>query len=330
MTKDQLKKYFNNTCSKQHANDVELWLANIQDNSFDDSLLKEILNETKVNKDERLVKRAFRKFKRDTQSYENQESRINPIIRRLESFYKVAAAVLLLPLIITATYFYTEKNNPTEWIEQYVPYGQSKMICLSDSSKLWLNAGTKLIYPKKFNNSIRQVYLSGEAYAEISKDKTHPFILSTGEVSIEVLGTKFNVKSYSEDSQISVSLMEGAVKMNAHYKGVLKTRLLSPGEIVKFTKSTGKLEKGQFAIPSRNQWYNSKGFYFIDESLAEITLLLERYFDVRINIENNSLKKERFYSVFVNNESLEEILSALNINGIMKIRRNANIYYINK
>lgn len=330
MTKDQLQNYFYNTCSKQHANDVELWLANIKDDSSEDLLLKEVLNETKANKDEYLVKRAFGKFKRNTQSYKNKESKKNTIIQQLGFLYKVAAAVLLLPLIITAAYFYVEKNNPKEWIEEYVPYGQSKMICLSDSSKIWLNAGTKLIYPKKFNNSIRQVYLSGEAYAEISKDKTRPFVLSAGEVSVEVLGTKFNVKSYSEDSQIAVSLMEGAVRMNANYKGTLNTKLLKPGEIVKFTKSTGKLEKDQFAIPSRNQWYNGKGFYFIDESLAEITTLLERYFDVRINIENNSLKKERFYSVFVNNESLEEILSALNINGKMKIRHNANIIYINK
>ncbi|PKQ62768.1 hypothetical protein BZG02_11225 [Labilibaculum filiforme] len=328
MTKDQLQKYFNNLCSKQEISEVEQWLANIQDGSTEDSLLKEFLDEIKVNKDERLVKRAFEKFKTNIQSHKNHKLQKNTIIRRLASFYKLAAAVLLLPLLCSAIYFYLEKNNPKEWVEEYVPYGESKMVYLPDSSRLWLNAGTKLIYPKKFNNSLRQIYVAGEAYAEVKKDKSRPFILTAGEVTVEVLGTKFNVKSYSEDSHIAVSLMEGSVKMNAFYKGENKTKLLKPGEIVRYSKSTGELQKSEFIVSTRKQWYNSKGFYFIDESLNEITKALERYFDVRINIENESLKKERFYSVFINNESLNEILSALNANGQMNIERKANMIYI--
>lgn len=328
MTKDQLRNYFYNLCNREQVLEVERWIADIEDDSFEDALLKEILDEIKIDKDERLVNRAFEKFEKAVLSRNRQKIEKNIFIGRLSHLYRVAAAVLLLPLLVATIYFYTEKNNPKEWIEEYVPYGQSKMVCLPDSSKLWLNAGTKLIYPKKFNNSIRQVYVAGEAYAEVTKDKSRPFVLSAGEVSVEVLGTKFNVKSYSEDSHIAVSLMEGSVMMNAHYKGVSKTKLLKPGEIVRFSKSTGELQKSDFIVATRKQWYNSKGFYFMDESLSEIAVALERYFDVRINIENESLKKERFYSMFVNNESLDEILSALNANGKMIIERKANMIYI--
>ena len=328
MTKDEIQNYFYNLCSKKQALKVEQWLANIKDGSSDDHLLKAILDEIKVEKDEHLVNRAFTKFEKTVQPHTAQKTERNHFIKQLGQFYRVAAAVLILPLLATAIYFYIEKNNPKEWIEEYVPYGHSKMVCLPDSSKIWLNAGTKLIYPQKFNNSIRQVYVAGEAYAEITKDKSRPFVLSAAEVSVEVLGTKFNIKSYTEDSNIAVSLMEGSVKMNANYKGIIKTKLLKPGEIVKFNKLTGELQKSEFIVTKRNQWHNSKGFYFIDESLGEITVALERYFNVRINIENESLKEEHFYSIFVNNESLNDILSALNANGKMNIKRNANMIYI--
>lgn len=328
MTKEQLQNYYHNRCTTQQALEVEQWLANIKEESPDEVLLKEILNEINVDKDDRLVNRAFEKFEKAIYLRDNSKVKKDSLVRRLSEWYRIAAAVLLIPVLLASLYFYTETNNPKEWVEEYVPYGQSKMVCLPDSSKLWLNAGTKLIYPKKFNNSLRQVYVAGEAYAEITKDKSRPFVLSAGEVTVEVLGTKFNVKSYSEDSHISVSLMEGSVRMNAYYKGVNKIDLLKPGEIVRYSKSTGELQKSDFIVASRKQWYNSKGFYFMDESLSEIAVALERYFDVRVNIENEALKKERYYSMFVNNETLDEILSALNANGKMIIERKSNMIYI--
>ena len=328
MNKEQLQKYYNNRCTAQQSREVEEWIADIEDESQDEALLKEILNEINVDKDDHLVDRAFGKFEKIIHLDDNSKVGNNSLVRRIGEWYRIAAAVLLIPFLLTSLYFYTETNNPKEWVEEYVPYGQSKMVCLPDSSKLWLNAGTKLIYPKKFNNSLRQVYVAGEAYAEITKDKSRPFVMSAGEVTVEVLGTKFNVKSYSEDSHIAVSLMEGSVRMNANYKGLSKIKLLKPGEIVRYSKRTGELQKSEFIVASSKQWHNSKGFYFMDESLSEIAVALERYFDVRINIENEALKKERYYSMFVNNESLDEILSALNASGKMIIERKANMIYI--
>lgn len=328
MTKDQLQNYYYNRCTPQQVLEVEQWLSAIEDESQDEALLKEILNEINIDKNESLVNRAFKKFEKAIHLHNNDKVEKTSLVRKIGDWYRIAAAVLLIPVLMASLYFYTETTNPKEWVEEYVPYGQSKMVCLPDSSKLWLNAGTKLIYPKKFNNSLRQVYIAGEAYAEITKDKSRPFVLSAGEVSVEVLGTKFNVKSYSEDSHIAVSLMEGSIRMNTCYKGVSKTKLLKPGEIVRYSKSTGVLQKSNFIVATRKHWYNSKGFYFMDESLSEIAVALERYFDVRINIENEALKKERFYSMFVNNETLDEILSALNTNGKMIIERKSNIIYI--
>ncbi len=329
MTKDLILRYFHNKCSKSEIIEVEHWLANLKDDGSDDLLLKEILNSIQLGENEIQAREAFKKFEHTVTEHQRERfGKKQKITRKIGLWYRYAAAILLFPLIVACFYFYTETNNPKEWVEEYVPYGQNKMIYLPDSTKLWLNAGTKLIYPKQFNHSIRQVYVAGEVYAEVQKDKNRPFVVSAGEVSVQVLGTKFNLKSYSEDSQIVVSLLEGAIQMNTNYNGSIKSRILKPGEVVKFEKSTGRINSSEFIPAIRKQWYQGQSFYFIDETLEEIAISLERYFDVRINIENEALKTEVYYSVFINNESLEEILSALNINGKMTISRKANTIYI--
>jgi len=329
MTKEQIQNYFYNLCSKKQALEVECWLANFQDGSDDDDLLRELLEEISVENNDILNTQAFTKFERLVQTHQKTLQSKNRFVASVSRMYQYAAAILLLPLLVASVYFYIQNNStPKEWIEEYVPYGESKIVHLPDKSKIWLNAGTKLIYPKKFNTCIRQVFVTGEAYIEVTKDKSRPFLLSAGDVSVEVLGTKFNIKSYSEDSYAAVSLMEGSVRMKVDYKGEIKTELLKPGDIVKFKKSNGELERSQFVVANGDQWYDGKGFYFIDESLSEIVLALERYFNVRINIENEAFKKERYYSIFINNESLDEILSALNANGKMKIRRQADMIYL--
>ncbi|WP_421918773.1 FecR family protein [Marinifilum sp.] len=324
MDKKTIRNYYYNLCSENEVYEVERWLSTIKHNSEDDELLRSFLSELQIDKDISLNKAAFDKFESTI-----SDKRDKSFIHRIGKIYRYAAAVLIIPLLLAAVYLYVDNKNPKEWVEEYVPYGKSKMVQLPDESKIWLNAGTKLIYPKKFNNSLRQVYVAGEAYAEIEKDKSRPFIMSAGEVSIEVLGTKFNVKSYSEDDNIAVSLIEGSIRMSTNHKNEINTRLLKPGEIVKFNKLSGEIVKSEFMIASRTQWYNGKGFYFIDESLQEISSSLERYFDVRIIIENESLKSERFYSIFINNESIDDILSALNASGKMKIRKTPGIIYIN-
>ena len=326
MTKEKLLKYFNSNCNKKEAWEVELWLASIKDNSREELLLKEIFDELKVKPDQVSTDKAYSRFEHAVAK--SNDLKKNKKLRFIGQVYRYAAAILLLPLIITSVYFYQAKVEPKEWIEEYVPYGQNKIVNLPDGSKVWLNAGTKFIYPKKFNKAMRQVYVAGEAYAEVAKDKKRPFIMSAGEVNVEVLGTKFNVKSYTEDNHVAVSLIEGSVKMHSRHDGVIKSTLLKPGEIVKFTKHNGELLKSEFVGANRQQWYNGQGFYFVDESLKEIVVALERYFDVRIIIENEALKQERYYSVFVNNESLEDILTALNANGKMKLIYKLDRVYI--
>ena len=94
-----------------------------------------------------------------------------------------------------------------------VPAGQRINITLVDGTNVWLNARTSLSYPVKFGKNNRQVVLDGEAYFDVTKDKSKPFIVQTDNYNVEVLGTKFDVNAYSETGEFETTLMSGSVKV---------------------------------------------------------------------------------------------------------------------
>lgn len=326
MIKELLERYYYNLCSKEEQKEVEFWLGNLVTGSRDEYLLKEFLDELNIPVNKELAQSGFDKFEKALKTKHNKLERV---VRKIGRWYNWAAAVFIIPILVAGAYFYSQREKPQEWVEEYAGYGQYKTVELPDNSKISLKAGSKIIYPKQFRNSKREVYVSGEAYAEIVKDTERPFILLAGEVKVEVLGTEFNIKSYIEDDFIAVSLIEGSVRMGMNYNGNLTHRILKPGEIVKFSKSTGRIKENTFLLSSGKKIYGGKGHYFMDESLAEIVNALERHFDIKIIIENNKLKEERFFSAFVNNESVDEILAALNFDKKMNITRRSEVIFIN-
>jgi len=325
LKKDQLNNYINNTSSVEQAHQFEQELAHLEDGSELDYLLEELLLEDNFQKDYTFIERAFNRFKANITYHESVRKRP---LHLAFTFLKNVAAILMLPLIAFSIYQLSNHNN-FELTEEYLAFGDKKEVVLPDGSLLWLKAGSKLIYPNKFSAKLRQVFLLGEAYIEVAKDKERPFVVSAGEVKVEVLGTKFNIKSYSEDESITIALMEGAVRMVAEHNGDPITELLSPGDHISFNKESGEITKTDFDVCARKEWYNGNGFYFIDKSLAEITVELERYFNVNIIIENAEFKNDRYYAIFTNNESLTKILSALNASGNMNINQQSDVIYIN-
>ena len=130
-----------------------------------------------------------------------------------------------------------------------IPYGKKFEVQLSDGTIVHLNAGTSLRYPVQFvKNQSRQVYLTGEAFFEVSKDKAHPFTVNTQEVNVEVLGTKFNVNSYTEDVSTDVVLVEGKVSLYKDKKTAENQVYLTPG-------LKGSNIKGQQKITNRSCKY---------------------------------------------------------------------------
>lgn len=327
--KHKIESYFYDRCSEDEAKDVERWLVRNANSPYADALLRGVMADLKVEEDDERVRRAFNLFN----SHRQQMAAASTNKKTIKNIWKWSqriAAAMLIPLLISTFYLYRGSNRLQQWVEVYAPLGKSKVVVLPDSTKVWLKAGSTLIYPGDFSGNIRQVYLSGEAYAEVEKDRKRPFVMSAGSIRVEVLGTKFNLRSYTDDANAEVSLVEGSVKLVAEIEGKSHDVMLTPGDIIRFNKTSGKLKRYGFDAASYSHWFEGDNFYFIDETFEQIVHALEKRFNVKIVVEDKQILQERYYAVFINKESLDDILSALSAGRDMKIaRRGSNVFISN-
>jgi len=196
-----------------------------------------------------------------------------------------------------------------------IPYGKRFDITLSDGTTVFLNAGSSIKYPVKFIKGLdRHVYLNGEAFFDVTKDKSHPFIVDAQEINVEVLGTKFNVSSYRDDSEIDVVLVEGSVSLEKEKKMGSKdnTVILQPGFNGSFNKMENTISTGKVNTSLYTSWMTGI-MVFRNTPFKEIVKKLERVYNVTITINNKELVNEHFNaSIEVDKETIEEVLSYFN------------------
>ena len=237
------------------------------------------------------------------------------------------AAALLVPVLIAGAILVSRKNPSPSLCELSVPAGQNDSLTLPDGSRIWLNAGSSLVYPESFSGGVRQVFLSGEGYFSVAKDVKHPFILKAGNMSVEVLGTEFNVSSYRDMQSSSVALIEGSVRMRVEHDGMISESLMKPGEKICYDKATGRLTRDNVYAEASCAWRKG-GFCFSNQPLSDIVAQFERVFSVRIEVVSEEMLKTCFSMAFVNGESLDSMLKAIADIGKMQFVRKNDTYII--
>lgn len=169
--------------------------------------------------------------------------------------------------------------------EVNVPFGKKSTLVLADGTKVWLNAGSRFAFPQKFEGNRREVHLDGEAYFEVTKNKNQPFIVSTRNIDVEVLGTKFNLSAYQSDNFSETVLLEGAVKVQDKGKLFNDKLELKPNQ--KATYYTDNKELIRLEAPDANKqisWIN--GWYqFSNQNLITVLDKLERYYNIRFILD---------------------------------------------
>lgn len=191
-----------------------------------------------------------------------------------------------------------------------IPYGKRFQIKLSDGTTVHLNAGTTLKYPVKFvKGQIRNVYLDGEAYFDVSSDKKHPFVVNADDLNIKVLGTHFNVANYPEDNLTDVVLVEGSVGLYSKNTSfdVAANTILKPGEKGSFIKNSKHIETRSVDPEIYTSWMKGT-LTFKNMPFKNITKKLERHYDVVISIDNTKLAEEKFSATF-KDQSIAKVLS---------------------
>lgn len=203
--------------------------------------------------------------------------------------------------------------NETTMLTTTTPRGGTYQVTLPDGTHVWLNADSKIVFPSKFSGKNRAILLEGEAYFEVAKDKAHPFIVNSGQQKTEVLGTHFNINSYTDEKQIRTTLLEGSVKVAT---GNIPAVILKPGEEA--------LNNGQIQVEKVNTdeavaWKNGS-IVFRAKTLESIMRELSRWYDVDIIYTDAAPKNITFSGAVSRARNLSTVLERMQTTGSVKFK----------
>jgi ferric-dicitrate binding protein FerR (iron transport regulator) len=191
------------------------------------------------------------------------------------------------------------------------PAGGQYQLSLPDGSRVWLNAASSLRFPTAFNNRERNVILTGEAYFEIAQNVNSPFKVTANDVTIEILGTHFNIMAYADEHQLTTTLLQGAVKVHGSGKAVL----LRPGQQAQFDHHSRELEVSAADTESAVAWKNGY-FSFSNENIQSAMRKIARWYNVDIEYRGDVTHKALWGTVS-RFENINEVLSTLELTGTM-------------
>lgn len=243
-------------------------------------------------------------------------------------YISIAASIALLIVSVTLLSIYPSYQESLAYLEVSAVPGSKMKVVLPDSSTVWLNSNSTLRYPQHFTEGGRCVELTGEALFEVKPDSWNRFVVSSGGLRVEVLGTKFNIHSSSVTDIIETTLLEGSVALfSPNNRTTVADVILSPDQQALYNKKDGSIEVLHVEASSFTSW-PSGILIFEEKALQEIAEILERTFDVKIHIQGESLKTKVLTAKFVHQETLEEILSILQISAKYTYRKIGGEIYI--
>lgn len=227
------------------------------------------------------------------------------------TFLKYAA--ILVVAFVSGLYvqsIFTDRDQEVQYAEIEVMYGQTSHLFLFDGTEVWLNSGTRFKYPNKFNQNERIVFMEGEAYFKVAPNKCLPFKVKTGKLEVEVLGTSFNLSAYPSEPTQSVFLDEGKVQIN-DTEGE-KIGEISPGQMAVKTDGNSTIQVQDADSYFYTSWKEGK-IIFNSEKLSEIAKKMERWYNVEIRFEKESLKDFNFSGTILRNKPIDQTIMAMEL-----------------
>lgn len=247
--------------------------------------------------------------------YQRLESRILPRRRIISLWRPLAiaaslAAVISLGAALFANYKYQDAERFLRTADATTiaaTRGTGTETVLPDGTHVCLNAGSSLSFGRRFGRQGRDVQLDGEGYFEVAHDAAKPFRVHAGNTCVTVKGTVFNVRSYADEPEISVSLLEGSVLLTAPSGEVT----LQPGNCAVVSRESGKIRMEK-AHPAVSGWTKGK-IVFTDKSIPEILGYIQRNYGVRFVYEEGLFRDERFTGIISSSLSIDEILTYIDV-----------------
>ena len=269
--------------------------------------------------------------------YQEYKSEAHQLLKRIQkpekvflpaSLLKYAAAILVLFALGAGIYYMSadKEKSYTEisYIQIAVDKGKHKRIQLPDGTSVILNAGSVIRYPEVFDPETRLIELNGEAFFDVKKDASTPFIVNTQDADIRVLGTSFNIKAYHEDEQLMVSVQSGKVQVDMPES---MTRLIANEQLL-LDKGNGEFQKKKEDIKRVKSWIHG-GLYFNRTPIHSVVLELQRMYNCEIVFDPHSVYDEYIYGEH-DNKSLESVLKSIQYSTDIRFKKEGERYVLYK
>lgn len=202
-----------------------------------------------------------------------------------------------------------EKTREAELNRLIVPYGKTSSVTLSDGSRIWVNSGSRIVYPLVFESGKREIYVEGEVFLEVARNK-QPFLIKTDNIEISVLGTRFNVSAYHDEDEHSVVLVSGSVTVADISSG--KTYKIRPDQKYTLNAVSGDVDIREVDVDEYVSW--KSGFWtFRSKDLATVIGKLERHYNVKFLYAGDDLGDIRVSGKLNLKDDIEDVLKAISI-----------------
>lgn len=296
-----ISQFFNNSYLPSIDEKVQKWIIDNTWTIEKDNALKTVWDtiQTKPNEN---TNTSLSKVKNTIQLIEYKQNH-----SRKTGVWLSYAAIFVPAILLLGSYFYI--NREPKMIEVLTSNNEQKECVLSDGTTIFLNSGSKIIYPSKFEETKRIVTLEGEAYFIVARNPTKPFIVQTHLLSVKVLGTKFNVSAYPIDDKASTTLNSGSVQVNIKKGDNDEPYILEPNQQIIYNKIDKSVSITK-TTDERAGW--KEGFLIFQEAtFNDIMNTLQRRFNVSIKYDKQNFTNEPYTIKFINNENVVNILNVL-------------------
>lgn len=329
MTKHLLEKFINNSCSEEECEYVYSWISDVGNKEEISAMMK--LSWDKMSDKMPEDVRSKRSYIRNVLQSNNDHKFLSDLENTLAdrdllkskrginkwSVMKIAASIVLAIGISFLAFKQISSGlleaEEVAFIEKGNPNGRKSTIILPDGSKVKLNSDSKIRYAKTFAKEYREVILEGEAFFEVTKDSTRPFVIKTGDITTTVLGTSFNVNAYAKRDEISVAVVTGKVevKKSTYYGNEESTAIhLTPNMMAVYKREERELKTTQFNMEEITGWKDGM-LIFKNSDMPEIAMKLKKWYGFEVEISGGKEMRRKRYTGKFDNNSLEYVLKAI-------------------
>ncbi len=320
MTKDLFIKYLQGNCTEEEFDQILLWFRDGSQSISGKGIVQKIWDdfEPEAEPVEGIkYTQLLDKIHHQINISQNPSKLAIPKVssqKRILTIIARAAAILLLPVL--SLFLYNNLSDKDQYaanlndLEVEAPAGSRVHIELGDGTKVFLNHGSKLKYPYRFEGENRRVFLTGEAYFEVAHNATVPFIVGTDFLDVKATGTAFNVSAYPDDDAVETTLVEGKVILyDRKSKSEIKT--LTPGEYLKFDAQENRYSLETVNTLRYTAWKDGL-LVFKNDNVEDIAKKLARWYNIDVEITNQKIKEYPFTATF-RDDPLPQVLELLSL-----------------